>query len=88
MWKRQLRLRCHTVDSEPSQSWKCRDETCFYANQGEHPERRKYVDAVEGIEKVLKRMTFSARSKQTKLLHHAFTAVSAADQPASAGRPW
>ena len=59
----------------------------FHANQGEHPEHRKYMDAVEGIEKLLERMTFSKRSKQTTLFQHAFTAVSAADQPESAGRP-
>jgi hypothetical protein len=61
--------------------------TFFYANQGEHPERRIYMDAVEGIENLLERITFSARSKQTTLFEHAFTAESVADQPDSAGRP-
>ena len=42
-------------------------KTFFHANQGEHPELRKYMDAVEGIEKLLERMTYSARSKQTTL---------------------
>ena len=61
--------------------------TFFHANVGEHEELRKYMDAVEGIQKLVERMTFSARSKQTTLLQHGFTAVSAADQPESAGHP-
>ncbi len=40
-------------------------KTFFRANQAEHPELRRYMAAVEGIEKLLKNMTFSARSKQT-----------------------
>ena len=59
-------------------------KTFFHA---EHPELRKYMDAVEGMEKLLERMTFSAGSKQTTLFQHDFTAVSAAEQPESAGRP-
>ncbi len=63
-------------------------KTFFHTtNVGEHPELRKYMDAVEGIKKLVERMTFSARSKQTTLLQHAFTAVSADDHPASAGHP-
>ena len=62
-------------------------KTFFHENQGEHPELRKNMDAVEGIEKLLERMTFFARSKQTNLFQHALTAVSAADQPEPAGRP-
>ena len=74
------------MDSEP-RAGSAEMKTFFHANVGEHPELRKYMDAVEGIEKLLEKMTFSARSKQTTLLQHAFTAVSADDQPASAGRP-
>ena len=59
----------------------------FNANQGEHPELRKSMDAVEGIEKLLERMTFSSRLKQTTLLQHAFTAEPASDKPDSAGHP-
>jgi hypothetical protein len=46
----------------------------------EHPELCKYVAAVEGIEKLLENMTFSARSKQTTLLQYDFTAEPAAAQ--------
>jgi hypothetical protein len=62
-------------------------KTFFHANQAEHPELRKYMEAVEGIEKLLENMTFSARSKQTTLLQHDFTAGPAAAQPGSADRP-
>ena len=44
----------------------------FEANHQEHPELRKYMDAVEGIEKLLEKMTFSARAKQTTLMEHSF----------------
>ena len=50
----------------------------FHANQAEHAELRKYMAAVEGIEKLLENMTFSARSKQTTLFQHDFTAETAA----------
>ena len=56
-------------------------------NQGEHPELRKYMDAVEGIETLRERMTFSARTRQTFLFQYAFTAEPADDQPESAGHP-
>ncbi len=39
-------------------------------NQGEHPELRKYMDAVDGIETLLEIMTFSARTKQTFLFQY------------------
>ncbi len=65
----------------------------FYTHQGEHAELRKYMAAVEGIEKLLKNMTFhkfSARSKQLETtlfkLQHAFTAATAAAQLESADR--
>ena len=45
-------------------------KTFFHENQAEHAELRKYMAAVEGIEKLLENMTFSARSKQTMLLQH------------------
>ncbi len=54
------------------------NKTFFHANQTEHPELRKYMAAVEGIEKLLENMTFSSRSKQTPLLQHDFTAEPAA----------
>ena len=62
-------------------------KTFVHSNQGEHAELRKYMDAVEGLERVLENMTFSARSKQTTLFQHAFTAEPAAAQPGSAGHP-
>ena len=62
-------------------------KTFFHSNQGEHPELRKYMAAVEGIEKLLENMTFSARLKQTTQLQHAFIAEHAAAQPESADRP-
>ena len=62
-------------------------KTFFHENQAEHAELRKYMAAVEGIEKLLDNMTFSARSKQTTLLQHDFTAGPAAAQPGSADRP-
>ena len=42
------------------------------ANQQEHPELRKYNDAVEGLGALIEKMPFSARSKQITLLDHAF----------------
>jgi hypothetical protein len=33
-------------------------KTFVHSNQGEHAELRKYMDAVEGLEKVLENMTF------------------------------
>ena len=62
-------------------------KTFVHSNQGEHPELRKYMAAVEGLEKLLENMTFSARSKQTTLLQHAFTAEPAAAQAESADLP-
>ena len=62
-------------------------KTLFRSNHGEHAELRKYMAAVEGIEKLLENMTFSSRSKQTTLLQQAFTAEPAATQPESADRP-
>ncbi len=62
-------------------------KTFFYANQAEHPELRKYMADVEGIEKLLENATFSTRSKQTTLLQHDFTAEPAAAQLGSADSP-
>ena len=62
-------------------------KTFVHSNQGEHAELRKYMAAVEGLDKLLENMTFSARSKQTTLLQHAFTAEPAAAQPGSADHP-
>jgi hypothetical protein len=62
-------------------------KTFVHSNQGEHPELRKYMAAVEGLEKLLENMTFSALSKQTTLLQHAFTAEPAAAQAESADLP-
>jgi hypothetical protein len=59
----------------------------FFANQAEHPELCKYMAAVEGIDKLLENMTFSALSKQTTLLQHDFTTETAAAQPGSADSP-
>jgi len=36
-------------------------KTFFHANQAEHAELRKYMAAVEGIEKLLEKMTFFGR---------------------------
>ena len=62
-------------------------KTFLHSNQGEHAESRKYMDAVEGLERVMENMTFSARSKQTTLLQHAFTAEPAAAQAGPADQP-
>ena len=62
-------------------------EPFVHSNQGEHAELRKYMAAVEGLDKLLENMTFSARSKETMLLQHAFTAEPAAAQPGSADHP-
>ena len=62
-------------------------KTFFHENQAEHAELRKYMAAVEGIEKLLENMTFSARSKQTRLFQHDFTAEPAAAQAESVDRP-
>jgi hypothetical protein len=59
-------------------------KTFVHSNQGEHAELRKYMAAVEGLDKLPENMTFSARSKQTTLLQYAFTAEPAAAQPGSA----
>jgi len=56
-------------------------KTFLYANQGQHPERHKYMDAVEGMGKLLDRMTLSTLPKQTTPLQHALTAEPAADPP-------
>jgi hypothetical protein len=61
-------------------------KTFFHANQAEHADLCKYVAAVKGIEKLLENMTFSARSKQTTLLQHDFTAEPAAAQAESVDR--
>jgi hypothetical protein len=58
-----------------------------HANLEEHPELSKYMPHVEDLEKLLENMTFSARSKQTKLLQHGFTSAPAAAQPWSADHP-
>ena len=49
------------MDSEPSSSDGMK--TFFHANQAEHPELRKYMAAVEVIEKLLKNMTFTSLLK-------------------------
>jgi hypothetical protein len=55
-------------------------KTFLHANQEEHPELCKYMAHIEGIEKLLETMTFSARYAA----QHAFTAAPAAFQPGSA----
>ncbi len=50
-------------------------------------ELRKYMDAVEEIETLRERMTFSAQTRQNFLFQYAFTAEPADDQPESAGHP-
>ncbi len=39
-------------------------------NQSEHSELREYKDAVENLNRLIKKMTFSVRSKQTIMLDH------------------
>ena len=62
-------------------------KTFVHSNLEDHPELRKYMEHVEGLEKLLENMRFSARSKQTTLLQHAFTSAPAAAQPGSADHP-
>ena len=45
-------------------------KTFVQENLREHPELQEYKDAVEGLNRLLENMAFSARSKQTTMLDH------------------